>query len=1152
MTPAASPLYLQIMTVVAGWRATVHGWLTGLSFWPDIVVYSRRISAPVVAIAHWALRTMPWLRRAEWLFEVQTLTLRHPVALAFSICYASWSGLMPTLYGHIATDITIYPFLAAVSGFNPFLGLLCGASYGVFDIVQKLLWNDIFQDSHGTASRFSLNYWGAMAGYVIAYSSTMTMGVLPGFTSRVARLAMRKTMQKLMFSRSAAAADGAEPLDPWRIFVRQRPGGMPELAMSKTPPDASWKPKEGPFTEPECWNRISALAATNLYEVTTLPVNLPHPAKVVPPVNTAYQPSKVPPPLNYVEPGTRGTGGAGTGGIDPRRCATAEGAYPLHEMVAGFFGGAIAGMAGMAVIAPRLEAGVFYLRPQADDSCFRTEVTTYLVGKSPLGGLGGGIGGLGPNITPPPSSTRPGSGQTGPAVPDIGALVTRYNSVNVEVSDPGLTARLQGLIDKYHQTGTLDPAELASIENAQAAIRQGVIARADAGNEQNLDRNRVYRTQQQELEDSDVRAQRALRGQFEKAVAQASGDRGSAAAAALVDPWHDAVVNPDDGTIDPEMLHAMQRALLHATKRTDAAQAALANATSDAADNALAVARGMRDTGAFVLSSVVTGGAAAAGYSASVVSLAMSAAMAGITAKSEGGGFIDGAASGVWGGLKSAVVMGGVGKATGFLTAGLNHVEVGAGLGAVTSGVEAWWNGQDVLSAMAAGGLRGGAGAWLGGKGADFAVRTGMAAAPPPAPGPWGYDPEMPASRPKGSDNRGGLNDGFADMSGRNFGPSAVNNAPYPGGVQPGRDRFGGPNWPQQPDANARNMPPGQFTHVPDEPGLAPPEVGSRPPGWVGKGPLKDGDAGFRDYDPNRTDVPPRRDQMAPPAPRQDGPPAPQRDVVIPRADADKPSNYDRTGRLPGNNPPPEDPHWDPPERKPDTEPMRGGLSQAERDEWMRIKQNPPTPSAVKPVVPMGHAGPPDQVPEGGPTDAEQDTWQRMQQNLKARPTAPAEPDAPSGGSGIDIDPRTAHIEQVRDYLKQDPAGNGHYYINMDASRLAQANRDGGLSPGSFGSICSTAPGSGPQGYTFDNTRVLRIDPAHVVQLVPRGNGQFLDSRGNKVTPQNFPDKVIAVMGPNGVDRELSYVTPDAQVKNSIPNSKLQVWSPVKGEFRRL
>ena len=221
--PPKPAMYVQIMMVVARWRARAKVSITGLSFWPDVVRYSEKVSKPVKSIAQWALRTMPWLRKAEWLLEVETLTKRHPVALAFSISYAAWSGLMPTLYGHIATDQTIYPVLAAISGFNPFLGLLCGAVFGIADFAQKLVWNDIYQSPGTPQGRLSLNYWGAMAGYVIAYSSTMTMGVLPGMASRVSRLAMRKTLQTFFYRRAASAADGAVPLNGWRIFVRPRP-----------------------------------------------------------------------------------------------------------------------------------------------------------------------------------------------------------------------------------------------------------------------------------------------------------------------------------------------------------------------------------------------------------------------------------------------------------------------------------------------------------------------------------------------------------------------------------------------------------------------------------------------------------------------------------------------------------------------------------------------------------------------------------------------------------------------------------------------------------------------------------------------------------------------------------------------------------------
>ena len=759
-------LYLQMMLVVAGWRAGAAAWMTGLPFWPDVVRFSQKIGVPVTAIAHWALRTMPWLRKAEWLLEVETLTKRHPVAIAFSICYVAWSGLMPTLYGHIATDRTLYPVLAAISGFNPFLGLLCGAAFGVADFAQKLVWNDIFQDAHTPQGRLSMNYWGAMAGYLIAYSSTMTMGMLPGIASRVSRLAMRKTLQTFFYRRSAAAADGAVPLNGWRIYVRQRPGNIPELAMAGSPPDSSWTLKAGPYSESECWSRISDLDASRQYDATVFPVDrnkFARPAAKPATPYAAYRPSPIPAPLEQVDPlkspWTQ---------IDPRRCATAEGTYPMPEMVAGFFGGALAAAVTMALIAPKLEAGIFYLRPNADDSCHKLEVEKYLQGNSPIGGLGGGIGGLGPNVTPPPRPPgTPPAGSGPPAVPDPAAFVDRYNVVNSKVvQDPALTARLKTVLDGFHQTGKMDLGELTSIEQAQDAIRQQTIASADAGNEQNLAANQAWiaaqRVQQQARDDAAAAVQAGLRRQYDGAIQQASGLRpgfdGSAAAMALAnDPKYSGVIRPD-GTIDPAALRTMQGDLLGATQKTDSDQAVLANATATAANKTVT---NFRDGAILAASSVVGGTLLSAGCSALSVAAAMGAGSSGITAYSDGKDLGGTAAAALTGGL-TGVFLGGTGAL--LANCGFNPAAAGLGLLGTVSGLQGLYNGTGFLKGFGSGvgsGIVGMAFVGVGGQigNALGLVPTAPMAAPAPEPIPLGPKVRVSVDSPSASpltDNWGG------------------------------------------------------------------------------------------------------------------------------------------------------------------------------------------------------------------------------------------------------------------------------------------------------------------------------------------------------------------------------------------------------------
>jgi hypothetical protein len=201
----------ELLRTIAQIRANIGKALRQLPFWPEVVKICTLISSPVVKLAHAALKIFPSLRQLEWLLEIESLTKRSPVLLALSMLFVVWRGLHKTSMGHIGTDYLIYPFLAALSGFNPFLGLVCGALFGIGDLVQKLLWADIYGASKDSARWGDLNYWGAIFGYIVAYSSLMCMGLLPGMLSRVARVSVRAMIGKISFRSAASSADGATP-----------------------------------------------------------------------------------------------------------------------------------------------------------------------------------------------------------------------------------------------------------------------------------------------------------------------------------------------------------------------------------------------------------------------------------------------------------------------------------------------------------------------------------------------------------------------------------------------------------------------------------------------------------------------------------------------------------------------------------------------------------------------------------------------------------------------------------------------------------------------------------------------------------------------------------------------------------------------------
>ena len=101
------------------------------------------ICAPIVKLARGMLRAAPVLRKGEWLLEIDAFSRSRPFVPVVLMLYVIWRGLKTTLYGHIGTDNIIYPLLAAVSGYNPFLGCVCGALFGVADLMQKLVESDV-------------------------------------------------------------------------------------------------------------------------------------------------------------------------------------------------------------------------------------------------------------------------------------------------------------------------------------------------------------------------------------------------------------------------------------------------------------------------------------------------------------------------------------------------------------------------------------------------------------------------------------------------------------------------------------------------------------------------------------------------------------------------------------------------------------------------------------------------------------------------------------------------------------------------------------------------------------------------------------------------------------------------------------------------
>ena len=188
-------------------QLAIGNYCTGLPFWKDVERYSLLVAGPIRGIAGLTLRILPFLRRAERYLEIESLRKRSPVILAVSVLFITFRGLMTSPNGHIGTDIAVFPFLTLVSGFNPFLGAICGIVFGFADLLQKLIHPDIY----GAMKWTDPNYPGAMLGYLIAYSATVWMGLVPGVLSRVGRNIAISIFQKIRSRRAAAKADGATP-----------------------------------------------------------------------------------------------------------------------------------------------------------------------------------------------------------------------------------------------------------------------------------------------------------------------------------------------------------------------------------------------------------------------------------------------------------------------------------------------------------------------------------------------------------------------------------------------------------------------------------------------------------------------------------------------------------------------------------------------------------------------------------------------------------------------------------------------------------------------------------------------------------------------------------------------------------------------------
>lgn len=246
----------QLLYQFAQWRAEMGRQLNENDVWRQVTEVCVMLCFPVVWLAKATLRVFPGLKNLEWLLEIEALTRRNAVVLALSLLFVFWRGIMTTPLGHIGTDKLIYPTLGALSGFNPFLGMVCGATYGVADLIQKFWWPDMY----GAAGWMDPNYWGAMAGYCVTYLTIMGMGLFPGMASRACRAAVVKVVQGFAAKRATQMADGGVAMgaavSPALEMAASAAGGiatgwaiMHQVAPITTQPAFMWRPNP----DVSCW-----------------------------------------------------------------------------------------------------------------------------------------------------------------------------------------------------------------------------------------------------------------------------------------------------------------------------------------------------------------------------------------------------------------------------------------------------------------------------------------------------------------------------------------------------------------------------------------------------------------------------------------------------------------------------------------------------------------------------------------------------------------------------------------------------------------------------------------------------------------------------------------------------------------------------------
>lgn len=192
-------LHLKILLGIWQLREWFIATIKSIAFAGSVEARAAKTLEPVYRRADHLLETRPILKRFDWLLDLGALRSRSSTVILLILAIAAWKGIVTTENGHIGTDHSIFPLLAALSVYNPIVAIGAVLVFGVADIIQKIFNNDILG-----ASDWSLNHLSALFGYILAYSALVTMGLLPGVLSRVAR----QTTHKLFANHPSEQADG--------------------------------------------------------------------------------------------------------------------------------------------------------------------------------------------------------------------------------------------------------------------------------------------------------------------------------------------------------------------------------------------------------------------------------------------------------------------------------------------------------------------------------------------------------------------------------------------------------------------------------------------------------------------------------------------------------------------------------------------------------------------------------------------------------------------------------------------------------------------------------------------------------------------------------------------------------------------------------